>query len=110
MQLQFHGTVYDVSVEGEYEHDLRIKYIPEIQTVDTSNSLISPMPGTVVSVNVKVGDKVAFGHELCVLEAMKMQNVLRSTRGGVISKVNVVPGAKVDVDAVLLEFQPEPKP
>jgi len=109
IQLQFHGTVFDVSVEGEYEHDLRIKYIPEIETVDTSNSLISPMPGTVVSVNVKVGDKVAFGHELCVLEAMKMQNVLRSTRGGVISKVNVVPGAKVDVDAVLLEFQPEEK-
>lgn len=108
-KIQFHGTVYDVSVESEFEHELRTNFIPEIETVDTTNSLISPMPGTVVSVNVKPGDRVAFGHELCVLEAMKMQNVLRSTRGGVISKVNVKPGSKVDVDEVLLEFDPTVK-
>lgn len=46
--------------------------------VDTTKSIMSPMPGKVLSVAVKVGQEVEDGQELCILEAMKMQNILKS--------------------------------
>lgn len=63
------------------------------------------MPGTVKSVAVKVGDKVNLNQEIVILEAMKMQNVLRSERDGIIKKVNTTVGQNVPVDAVLIEFE-----
>lgn len=46
--------------------------------VDTTKSIMSPMPGKVISMGVKVGDTVEDGQELCILEAMKMQNIIKS--------------------------------
>ena len=59
-------------------------YMPEKVALDTSKMLLSPMPGKLVSIAVKVGDKVAPGQELVVVEAMKMQNVLKSQVAGVV--------------------------
>jgi propionyl-CoA carboxylase alpha chain len=58
--------------------------MPVKTAVDTSKMLLSPMPGKLVSIAVKVGDKVAPGQELVVVEAMKMQNVLKSHVGAVV--------------------------
>lgn len=69
-----------------------------------SNVIVSPMPGTVVSVAVKAGDQVFAGQECAVLEAMKMQNVLRAPKDGVIKRVTVAKGSEVAVDQVLIEF------
>lgn len=63
------------------------------------------MPGTVVSVSVKEGDTVAQGSEVAVVEAMKMQNVLRAPRVGKIKKVFVKPGQSVSADEFLIEFE-----
>ena len=52
-------------------------------------ALLSPMPGRVVSVDVSPGDKVVIGQELVVVEAMKMQNLLRSERNGIVKSVKV---------------------
>jgi propionyl-CoA carboxylase alpha chain len=62
------------------------------------------MPGSIVSIAVKEGDKVNQGSELAVVEAMKMQNVLRAPRSGVIKKINVQAGQNVQGDDILLVF------
>jgi len=63
------------------------------------------MPGAVVSVAVQPGDTVVDGQELCIIEAMKMQNILKSEREGVIKSVNVKSGDSVAVDELLIEFE-----
>ena len=66
---------------------------------------ISPMTGTVVQVPVKAGDAVAAGGTLAVVEAMKMQFVVRAPRAVVVKSVAVAPGAAVEIGAVLVEFE-----
>jgi len=73
--------------------------------IDTTRSILSPMPGAVVSVAVQPGDTVVDGQELCIIEAMKMQNILKSEREGVIKSVNVKSGDSVTVDELLIEFE-----
>ena len=73
--------------------------------IDTTKSILSPMPGAVVSVAVQPGDTVVDGQELCIIEAMKMQNILKSERDGKIKSVNVKAGDSVAVDELLIEFE-----
>jgi propionyl-CoA carboxylase alpha chain len=72
---------------------------------DMSRYLLCPMPGLVVSVAVKSGDKVEAGQQLATVEAMKMENILRAEKAGVIGKVLAAPGDSLAVDAVILEFE-----
>ena len=71
---------------------------------DTSKFLLCPMPGLVVSINVEEGQDVKAGEALAVVEAMKMENVLRAEKDGTVSKVNAKKGDSLAVDAVILEF------
>ncbi|MEK1897326.1 MAG: acetyl/propionyl/methylcrotonyl-CoA carboxylase subunit alpha [Rhizobium sp.] len=71
---------------------------------DTSKLLLCPMPGLVVSIAVVEGQEVKAGETLAVVEAMKMENVLRAERDLVVSKINAKPGESLAVDAVILEF------
>ncbi|EGC34609.1 propionyl-CoA carboxylase [Dictyostelium purpureum] len=102
--IQYHGTKIPVTVLSPEEDSLS-KYMPVKKSVDNSNSLLSPMPGTVLSFAVKPGDKVVVGQELCIVEAMKMQNVLRAPRDCEIKSITVKPGQVVAVDEVLVEFK-----
>jgi len=65
----------------------------------------APIPGTILSIAVRPGDAVQKGQELCILEAMKMKNLIRSSRAGVISVVHVAPGQIVSYNDTLLEFE-----
>jgi propionyl-CoA carboxylase alpha chain len=78
--------------------------MPEKKAADTSKTLRCPMPGLVVSVNVAAGQKVRAGEALAVVEAMKMENVLKATRDGVIGTVHAKPGESLRVDQKILEF------
>ncbi len=80
------------------------KRIPEKQKADTSKLIVSPMPGLVISVDAKQGQEVKAGEGVAVVEAMKMQNIIRAERDGVISKVNVAAGASVAADEVMIEL------
>jgi propionyl-CoA carboxylase alpha chain len=80
------------------------KLMPKKVAADTSKFLLCPMPGLVVSINVEVGQDVKSGETLAVVEAMKMENVLRAERDGKISKINAKKGDSLAVDAVILEF------
>jgi propionyl-CoA carboxylase alpha chain len=71
---------------------------------DTSKKLLCPMPGLVRSISVAEGGDVKAGDTLAVIEAMKMENVLRAERDGVVKKIFAKPGDSLAVDAVIMEF------
>ncbi len=72
---------------------------------DLSRFLICPMPGLLVSLNVAEGDKVEAGQPLAVIEAMKMENILRAEKSGTVKTVNATAGQSLAVDAVILELE-----
>jgi propionyl-CoA carboxylase alpha chain len=72
---------------------------------DTSKFLLCPMPGLVVSINAHVGQEVKMGETLAVVEAMKMENVLRAERDGIVKRIAAKAGDSLPVDAVILEFE-----
>ena len=79
--------------------------MPEKLPPDTSRMLLCPMPGLIVKVDVAVGDEVQDGQALCTVEAMKMENILRAERKGVVVKINADPGDSLAVDDVIMEFE-----
>ncbi|MEZ6022214.1 MAG: acetyl/propionyl/methylcrotonyl-CoA carboxylase subunit alpha [Hyphomonadaceae bacterium] len=81
------------------------KKIPEKEKADTSKLIVSPMPGLVISVDVKAGQDVKAGEGVAVVEAMKMQNIIRAERDGVVSRIHFVAGASVAADEVLIELE-----
>ncbi|KAI9028491.1 carbamoyl-phosphate synthase L chain, ATP binding domain-containing protein [Hyaloraphidium curvatum] len=102
-RLGYQGSKFDVAVKTPRQEELS-KFMKERAKIDTSKVVLSPMPGTVVSLSVKEGDVVIEGAEIAVVEAMKMQNVLRSSRSGKIAKINVKVGDSVAADEILVEF------
>ena len=78
--------------------------LPEKTPPDTSRLVVSPMPGLVVSMDVTPGEEVKEGQVICVIEAMKMQNILRAERDGVIKSIGAKAGDSVAADDVLAEF------
>ncbi len=74
------------------------------KTADTSKVLLCPMPGLITSIVVSIGDEVQQGQTLATVEAMKMENVLKAERKGVVKSVNAKAGESLAVDDVILEF------
>lgn len=103
-RCQHYGSLFEVSVQSERSFELS-KHMPVKKQLDTTKVIMSPMPGTVISVSVEPGATVAEGQEVAVVEAMKMQNVLRSQRIGVVKKVLVKQGSTVSADEILIEFE-----
>jgi len=100
----YQGGKVETLVYDEAQYRLKDFMAPVVK-IDTTKSILSPMPGAVVSVAVQPGDTVVDGQELCIIEAMKMQNILKSEREGVIKSVNVKAGDSVAVDELLIEFE-----
>ena len=80
------------------------RLMPTKQVSDSGTAVRCPMPGVVVSIAVREGQEVKAGEALAVIEAMKMENVLRAERDGVVKAVRVRPGESLPVDAVIMEF------
>ena len=78
--------------------------LPERAPADTSRLIVSPMPGLVVSIAVEPGQSVKAGDTVAVVEAMKMQNILRAERDGVVKSVGASAGDSIAADDVLVEF------
>jgi propionyl-CoA carboxylase alpha chain len=79
--------------------------MPEKVPPDTSKMLLCPMPGLIVRLDVAEGDAVQEGQALAVVEAMKMENILRAERAGTVSRVLAEEGASLGVDDVIMEFE-----
>ncbi len=69
------------------------------------NVVKAPLPGTVVSISVKEGDRVSHGQELCILEAMKMNNPIRATQAGVVTAIHIRVGEQVQHGAPLITLE-----
>jgi propionyl-CoA carboxylase alpha chain len=80
------------------------RIMPIAATVDLSKFLLAPMPGLLVKLAVQAGQEVKAGQELAVIEAMKMENVLRAPADGEIASVAASLGDCLTVDQVILEF------
>ena len=123
-RLSMDGAPLIVKVES-YSHGFRIRYrgadmkvtlrtprqaelaarMPEKTPPDTSKMLLCPMPGLIVKVDVEEGQEVQEGQALCTVEAMKMENILRAERKGVVAKINAAAGDSLAVDDVIMEFE-----
>ncbi|KAI9106117.1 carbamoyl-phosphate synthase L chain, ATP binding domain-containing protein [Phlyctochytrium arcticum] len=102
-KLAHRGSKFDVVVRTAAQNAAQ-RHMKEKPKLDLTRMILAPMPGSVVSVIVKEGDTVAEGAELAVVEAMKMQNVLRAPRVGKIKKVLVQAGQSVAGDDIMIEF------
>jgi propionyl-CoA carboxylase alpha chain len=102
-RLTYQGFEVAVQVFTEAEA-AAARLMPVITASDSGKKLLCPMPGLVVSIAVSEGQEVKAGETLAVVEAMKMQNVLRAERDGTVKKIHATPGATLAVDALILEF------
>lgn len=102
-RLSYRGSSVDVVVRTPRAAELS-RYMPEKVEPDTSKMLLCPMPGLVVRIDVAVGQEVKAGEPLAVVEAMKMENVLRAERDAVVSKILAGAGDSLAVDDVIMEF------
>ncbi len=80
------------------------KRLPEKEKPDLSKLIISPMPGLVVSIDVTLGQDVEEGEAVCIVEAMKMQNIIRAEASGTVKAINVTAGESVAADMIMIEF------
>ena len=80
-------------------------YMPAIKVEDLSKKLISPMPGLVKSISIKKGQPIKQGQELIVIEAMKMENILKSEKDCIVDDVLIKEGSSVSTDEVLITFK-----
>jgi propionyl-CoA carboxylase alpha chain len=80
------------------------RLMPAKKVADSGKQVLCPMPGLVLSIAVKEGQEVKAGETVAVVEAMKMENVLRAEIDGTVKKINAKPGDSLAVDAVILEF------
>ena len=115
--IQFHGVTNQLDYNWVYrgtklttrvydEKEFACKhFMAPPKKIDYSKVVLSPMPGAIVSISVEVGDSVEDGQELLVMEAMKMQNLIKSETNGKIKAIKVKKGDAVAVDAVLIEFE-----
>jgi len=79
--------------------------MPVKEAPDTSKMLLCPMPGLIVAIEVEEGQEVFAGQRLAVVEAMKMENVLRAEKDGTVSSIKAAAGDSLAVDAVIMEFE-----
>jgi glutaconyl-CoA/methylmalonyl-CoA decarboxylase subunit gamma len=77
---------------------------PSASAGEPSSGVSAPIPGVILSINVKPGDKVEFGQELCVLEAMKMKNIIRANHPATIAAVHVAVGDHVKHNQPLIDY------
>jgi glutaconyl-CoA/methylmalonyl-CoA decarboxylase subunit gamma len=108
------GQMFEVHPENGSKPEVRMEateskpgFVPTQPTVRTGgeNELTAPLPGTIISVFIKAGDEIEAGKVVLVIEAMKMKNSIRTTRGGKVAEILVSPGQTVAHKQVLVRFE-----
>lgn len=103
MRLSWRGAEVALSVRSPRAAEFAAR-MPKREPQDLSRFLLSPMPGLMVSLAVTEGQEVHAGQALAVVDAMKMENVLRAERDGVIAHIKVAQGDSLSADQVIMEF------
>lgn len=115
-ELDVNGTVYEVLIHGEVKTSKTPKLIRkpveqlpgegQIKKTETAgkHKVTAPLPGTIIKINVTIGDMVTEGQNLLVMEAMKMENQVQTTKAGEVKAIKVNVGESVLQDDVLIEI------
>ena len=104
LKMTTRGAIHKVQILPAHIAPLAVHMIEKIPP-DLSKYLICPMPGLLVALHVKEGDAVEAGQPLAVVEAMKMENILRAEKSAIVIKVNAAAGESLAVDAIILELE-----
>ncbi len=102
-QIQIDGRIYHVQISDAVDQQILTMNLKSKRS-NQLKELRAPMPGLVRQVNVQVGDQVDAGDSLFILEAMKMENLLKSPVNGKVSDIFVKPGESVEKNQILLSF------
>jgi len=102
--LSYQGAEVEAYVYTHREAEL-VALMPQKAVPDTSNMLLCPMPGQVVSLAVEAGVRVKAGDQLCIVEAMKMENILRAERDCIVVEVNCAAGDTLKLDDIIMTFE-----
>ncbi len=104
ISLKINGNIHHIDIRDEYD-----LLVDKMGLSNTNNqklsSVKSPMPGLILDITVAVGQEIEDGDSLLILEAMKMENVLKSTGSGVIKSIEVSKGDTVEKNQILIEME-----
>ena len=102
--INYKGTVIELLVFSPRHSELNKVMIPR-KKEDKSKFLLAPMPGLLVSIMVKEGDNIEENQPLAVIEAMKMENIIKAEKKSKVKKVSCKEGDSLEVDQIILEFE-----
>ena len=102
-QIKVNGNLYDIIIKDHFDDLLRQLGMDNLQSQKVAD-LKAPMPGLVLNVFVKEGDTVSKGDNLFVLEAMKMENIIKASADAQVKQVKINPGDKVEKNQVMIVF------
>ena len=103
-EIAINNSIYSVQLKDQFDELLNDLGM-DVGNSNKDNDVKAPMPGRVIEILVKKGDIVSEGDSLIVLEAMKMENIIKSTREGVLKNIQVIEGNNVEKNAILLSFK-----
>jgi biotin carboxyl carrier protein len=103
-ELKINGVIYEVKLEDEYDQLVKRLGL-SVVTHQVVKDINAPMPGLVLEVSVEAGQEVEEGTPLLILEAMKMENVIKAPGTGVVKSVNVSKGEAVEKNHLLIEME-----
>lgn len=106
VQLQFGKNTYTVALKNKFDL-LAEKLGFSTMSSQKLNHIKAPMPGLVLDVMVKVGDVVSKGDSVLILEAMKMENVIKAEGDAVVKSINIEKGNAVEKNQIMVEFEEE---
>ena len=104
LTLEVNGSKYTINIEDEYDLLVKKMGLSAIVSHKITN-IKAPMPGLVLDVMIEAGQTIEKGTPLLILEAMKMENVLKSEGDGVVKSIEIAKGAAVDKGQVLIEME-----
>ena len=101
-RVNVNNTLYEIEIEQINESDITASPVKPTTTAPTEGEKISsPMPGTILNIQVNVGDVVKEGQILMILEALKMENEIMAPRSGKVASIHVAKGASVESGTLL---------
>ena len=103
-RFEINGNAYDVAIADAFDQMVKQMGLTSVQSAK-ANAIKAPMPGLVLEVSIKIGDSIAKGDSVCILEAMKMENVIKSMGEGVVKAIHVEKGDAVDKGQLMVEIE-----
>ena len=102
--IEVNGNKYELKIADEYDQLIK-KMGLSAATTQKMGSIKAPMPGLILDILVKVGQEVEKGTQLLILEAMKMENILKAEGEGIVKSIEIKKGDAVEKNQILIEME-----